>query len=81
MIRINHFLVHIANGEFVISGEQKRRDFKNLLNKHGLKSLYSKFTKAGVDQQILWDLDDELLDEVRLTGIEKLKYMNAKRNF
>ena len=74
-------MVLIVNGEFFISGEQKRRDFKNLLDKHGLKSLYSKFAKAGVDQQILWDLDDELLDEARLRGIEKLRYMNAKQNF
>ena len=53
-------------------------DFKRLLQSCGLISLHSKFAKAGVDKDVLWDLDDDLLDEAKLTGIEKLKYKKAK---
>ena len=49
-----------------------------MLQKHGLVSLYSKFVEAGVDEEILWELDDEFLNEAGLTAVQKLKYRRAK---
>ena len=41
-------------------------------------SLYSKFVEAGVDEETLWELDDEFLDDAQMTAIQKLKYRRAK---
>ena len=49
-----------------------------MLAKHGLISLYSKFVEAGVDEEILWELDDEFLKEAGLTAVQKLRYRRAK---
>ena len=61
-----------------ISGRRKRRGFKRLLKEHGLISLYSKFVEAGVDEETLWELDDEFLDDAQLTAIQKLRYRKTK---
>ena len=61
-----------------ISVRRPRRGFKRLLAKHGLISLYSKFVEAGVDEEILWDLDDEFLQEAGLTAVQKLRYRRAR---
>ena len=58
--------------------DENDRDFRTVLQTNGLMSLYSKFVSAGVDNEILWDLDDKHLNEARLTEIEKLKYWKAK---
>ena len=51
-----------------------------MLQKHGLVSLYSKFVEAGVDEEILWELDDEFLNEAGLTAVQKLRYRRAKES-
>ena len=61
-----------------ISGRRNRRGFKRLLQKHGLVSLYSKFVESGVDEETLWELDDEFLKDAQLTAIQKLRYRKAK---
>ena len=49
-----------------------------MLQKHGLVSLYSKFVESGVDEETLWELDDEFLDDAQLTAIQKLRYRKTK---
>ena len=41
-------------------------------------SLYSKFVKAGVDEETLWELDGEFLDDAQLTAMQKLRYRKAR---
>ena len=53
-------------------------ELQNVLREHKLLCLFPKFYKAGVDKEILWELDDTMLDEASLTTIEKTKYGKAK---
>ena len=46
-----------------------------------IQSLYEKLSKQEVTIDILWDLDKELLDDIGLTPVEKLKYKKAKENW
>ena len=42
--------------------------------------LYDKFNKAGISAAIVWDLEDDILDEdIKLTRIEKKKYKAAQK--
>ena len=43
--------------------------------------LYPKLAKAGVTANVIWDLDDEMLDQAKLSKIEKLQYNKAKEKF
>ena len=51
---------------------------QKILEKYKLTSLLPKLSRAGVDEEILWELDDNMLDEAGLTMIEKAKYRRAK---
>ena len=42
-----------------------------------IDDLYGKFNEAGVTDNIIWDLDDEMLEDCKLTRIEKLRYQKA----
>ena len=46
-----------------------------------IQSLYDKFKKKKVTIDILWDLDNELLENIGLSPVEKLKYTKAKQNW
>ena len=50
-----------------------------LLEQCSLKSLVPKFQQAGVTAEIFWHLDDEMLSDMNLSSIEKLKYNNSKK--
>ncbi len=52
-----------------------------LLEKCNLMSLAPKFQKHDVTVDIIWDLDDDMLSELNLTKIEKLKYTTARKKF
>ena len=52
---------------------------QKVLGKYNLTSLLPKLSKAGVDEDILWELDDNMLDEAGLTMIEKAKYRKTKQ--
>ena len=49
----------------------------NILEEFDLACLAEKFAKGGVTTNILWELDEEILDEIELTKLEKLKYKKA----
>ena len=46
-----------------------------------IQSLYDKFKKKKVTIDIIWDLDNELLENIGLSPVEKLKYTKAKQNW
>lgn len=60
-----------------MNGSQKYRDLINILEEFDLACLAEKFAKGGVTTNILWELDEEILDEIELTKLEKLKYKKA----
>ena len=53
----------------------------NELKQVNLDVLYDKFHLAGVTSEIVWDLDDDILQEIGLTKLEQLKYRKAKEKF
>ena len=48
------------------------------LKRVNLEFLYDKFHGAEINYDIVWNLDDEMLQEAGLTKIEHLRYHNAK---
>ena len=85
-----HFKLSVAasgvdsNNAVVMGAEQKstmRPKDESLLNelkRVNLEFLYDKFHGAGINYDIVWNLDDEMLQEAGLTKIEHLRYHNAK---
>ena len=55
-------------------------ELRDELTEFNIQSLFEKFSKKVVTVEILWDLDDEMLQDIGLTSIEKLKYNKAKEN-
>ena len=53
----------------------------NELKQVNLDVLYDKFHFAAVTSDIVWDLDDDILQEIGLTKLEQLKYRKAKAKF
>ena len=47
------------------------------LKKFNLDVLYDKFCKAKITSDIIWILDEEMLEDIDLTKIEQLKYKQA----
>ena len=47
------------------------------LKKFNLDVLYDKFCKAKITSDIIWILDEEMLEDIHLTKIEQLKYKQA----
>ena len=47
------------------------------LKKFNLEQLYDKFNEAKITTDIIWILDDEMLEDIGLTKFEKLKYRKA----
>ena len=56
----------------------KDESLLNELKRVNLEFLYDKFHGAGINYDIVWNLDDEMLQEAGLTKIEHLRYHNAK---
>ena len=56
----------------------KDESLLNELKRVNLEFLYDKFHAAGINYDIVWNLDDEMLQEAGLTKIEHLRYHNAK---
>ena len=55
-------------------------ELKEIMKRSGLFDLYDKFREAKVTARIIWELDDEdLKDEIKLTGIEKKRYKAAQK--
>ena len=50
----------------------------NELKRVNLEILYDKFHQAGINYDIVWALNDEMLQESGLTKIEQLRYQSAK---
>ena len=46
-----------------------------------LEILYEKFHGAGITSDIIWELDDDILNDCELTKIEKLRYQKAAAKF
>ena len=51
------------------------------LKKFNLEPLYDKFRAAKITSDIIWMLDEEMLEDIGLTKIEKLKYKQAIQKF
>ena len=56
------------------------QELQDELTEFNIQSLFEKFNKKAVTVEILWDLDDKMLQDIGLTSIEKLKYNKAKEN-
>ena len=50
-----------------------------ILDEYDIGSLYTKFCEGGVTTKVLWDLTDEILEDIGLTKLEKLSYLKGKR--
>ena len=46
-----------------------------------LENLYEKFLGVGITSDIIWYLDEDILNECDLTKIEKLRYQKAAAQF
>jgi len=53
-------------------------ELRDELIEFNVQSLFEKFNENGVTVEILWHLDNEMLQDIGLTSIEKLKYSKAK---
>ena len=60
--------------------DQEGRRLVELLEQCSLKSLAPKFQESGVTAEIVWHLNDEMLSNMNLSLIEKLKYKTAKKS-
>ena len=49
-----------------------------VLKSYEISHLFDKFCEANITHDVIWDLDDDMLDEAKLTKIEKLQYQKAK---
>merc|ERR1712218_485371 len=55
-------------------------ELKGALKSSHILELYAKFLKAGISYAIVWNLDDEILENyIKLNPIEKLKYKVAQK--
>ena len=54
-------------------------DLKEALKKCGIPKLYRKLNRACVTSEILWNLTDDMQEEIGFTKIENLSYNNAKK--
>ena len=52
-----------------------------LLERCNLSSMAHKFQENGVTVDIIWDLDDEALSELKLSKAERIKYIKAKKTY
>ena len=52
-----------------------------LLERCNLSSMAHKFQENGVTFDIIWDLNDEVLSELKLSKVERMKYNKAKKSY
>ena len=66
-----------------VSGNVEATDnieLKEVMESSKILELYGKFYKAVISAAIVWDLEDDILDEdIKLTRIEKKKYKAAQK--
>ena len=60
---------------------KKRHDLKRLLQEFDITALFDKFCDGNVTTSVLWELDEEILDDIGLSKLEKLKYRKAKEEW
>lgn len=55
-------------------------DLLHLMKSYNISDMYEKFHEHGITTDILWELTDEMLDDIlHLNAVEKLKYDAAKK--
>ena len=52
-----------------------------ILDEYDIGSLYTKFCEGGVTPMVLWDLTDEILEDIGLTKLDKLSYLKGKKSY
>lgn len=58
----------------------ENNELKDVMKASNILELYDKFNQAGISAAIVWDLEDDILDEdIKLTRIEKKKYKAAQK--
>ena len=61
------------------TADDEHAALKKVMESTGILKRYEKFRDAQITVDIIWKLDDSILnDELKLSGIEKLKYSTAK---
>ena len=50
----------------------------DLLKKFHLNSLYDKLHSSGVTTEIIWDLEEDTIDEIGMNKVERQRYKKAK---
>ena len=61
------------------TADDEHAELQKVMKSTGISTLYEKFRDAGITVDIIWKLEDSMLDdELKLSGIEKLKYSTAK---
>ena len=58
--------------------QRQNKELLDVLTYSKIPQLYPKMIAASVTADILWDLDDNLLNDCALSGVEKLRYDRAK---
>ena len=61
-----------------MASEEEDTELKDLLKECKLANLYEKFKKMGVTAEILWDVEEEDLQENEFTKFERLRFSKAR---
>ena len=69
-----------TSSDRLVSQKQDDKLLK-ILDEYEIGSLYTKFCEGGVTPKVLWDLNDEILEDIGLTKLEKLSYLKGKKSY
>ena len=62
------------------TADDEHAELQKVMKSTGLSALYEKFRDAGITVDIIWKLENEILDDMlKLNPIDKLKYNTAKK--
>jgi len=70
-------VIRVESNVNEMKGDEK---LKKELESHKIVKLYPKFLKAGVNTNVLWGLDEEMLEIIELDKLEMFLYKTAKEN-
>lgn len=58
--------------------EEQDKELEEVLIASNIPHLHFKLRDKNVTKDVLWELDDEMLDDCKLNNVEKLQYKKAK---
>ena len=58
--------------------QRQNKELLDVLTDSKIPQLYPKMVAANISADILWNLNDQLLQDCGMSGVEKLRYERAK---